>query len=193
MQCPNCFFHISAFWIFLRTAEKECHCEPVLTLAWPLPGIPSGHNPFPPWLPLWGSCHEVTERVNSPSPPHSGHLSHRERQDPHPSRACGRRASHLSHRGRFGRTDCHTSVATLVRNDMRFWVVLKKSNATSSGSSSHLYTVEQLPLAIDLNSLRGAPPLISKGSLFAFCRKFPETAKKAGGQWPPLQGFQNFY
>ena len=19
---------------------------------------------FPPWLPLWGSCHEVTERVN---------------------------------------------------------------------------------------------------------------------------------
>ena len=26
----------------------------------------------PPWLPLWGSCHEVTERVNSPSPPLRG-------------------------------------------------------------------------------------------------------------------------
>ena len=26
----------------------------------------------PPWLPLWGSCHEVTERVNTPSPPLRG-------------------------------------------------------------------------------------------------------------------------
>ena len=26
-------------------------------------------NPHPPWLPLWVSCHEVTERVNKPSPP----------------------------------------------------------------------------------------------------------------------------
>ena len=26
-------------------------------------------NPFFPWLPLWGSCHGVTERVNMPSPP----------------------------------------------------------------------------------------------------------------------------
>ena len=29
-------------------------------------------TPRPPWLPLWGSCHEVTERVNSPSPPLRG-------------------------------------------------------------------------------------------------------------------------
>ncbi len=29
--------------------------------------------PFvPPWLPLWGSCHEVTERVKTPSPPLRG-------------------------------------------------------------------------------------------------------------------------
>ena len=35
-----------------------------------------------PWLPLWGSCHEVTERVKTPSPPsvRTGHLSRRERQ-----------------------------------------------------------------------------------------------------------------
>ena len=26
----------------------------------------------PPWLPLWGSCHEVTERVTAPSPPLRG-------------------------------------------------------------------------------------------------------------------------
>ena len=26
----------------------------------------------PPWLPLWGSCHEVTERVKTPSPPLRG-------------------------------------------------------------------------------------------------------------------------
>ena len=40
-----------------------------------------------PWLPLWGSCHEVTERVkNALSAPFRGHLSHRERQGPHPSR-----------------------------------------------------------------------------------------------------------
>ena len=34
----------------------------------------SGHpSPSsPPWLPLWGSCHEVTERVNTPSPPLRG-------------------------------------------------------------------------------------------------------------------------
>ena len=28
--------------------------------------------PRPPWLPLWGSCHEVTERVKTPSPPLRG-------------------------------------------------------------------------------------------------------------------------
>ena len=34
----------------------------------------------PPWLPLWGSCHEVTERVNIALSAPTGHLSHRERQ-----------------------------------------------------------------------------------------------------------------
>ena len=51
---------------FCNRSCSVCHCEPARTLVWPLPGIPSGHNPFssfPPWLPLWGSCHEVTERV----------------------------------------------------------------------------------------------------------------------------------
>ena len=35
---------------------------------------------FPPWLPLWGSCHEVTERVQIALSALTGHLSHRERQ-----------------------------------------------------------------------------------------------------------------
>ena len=34
----------------------------------------------PPWLPLWGSCHEVTERVKNALSAPLGHLSHRERQ-----------------------------------------------------------------------------------------------------------------
>ena len=71
----------------LRTSDR-CHwC-----------GNPYRTPRLPPWLPLWGSCHEVTERVNSPSPPHSGHLSHRERQDPHPSPASTRlRGSEFPH------------------------------------------------------------------------------------------------
>ena len=44
-------------------------------------------NPHPPWLPLWVSCHEVTEKVKiALSAPSRGHLSHGERQGPHPSR-----------------------------------------------------------------------------------------------------------
>ena len=35
---------------------------------------------LPPWLPLWGSCHEVTERVQIALSALTGHLSHRERQ-----------------------------------------------------------------------------------------------------------------
>ena len=42
----------------LRTSDR-CHWFAIRT-------------PRPPWLPLWGSCHEVTERVNSPSPPLRG-------------------------------------------------------------------------------------------------------------------------
>ena len=38
------------------------------TLTWPLRGFPPV-TIRPPWLPLWGSCHEVTERVKTPSPP----------------------------------------------------------------------------------------------------------------------------
>ena len=57
--------------------NRRCHCEPVRTLVW---------QSVSPWLPLWGSCHEVTERANTPSLPLAGHLSHGERQGPHPSR-----------------------------------------------------------------------------------------------------------
>ncbi len=31
--------------------NNACHCEPVRRLVWPLPGIPSGHNPFPKAFP----------------------------------------------------------------------------------------------------------------------------------------------
>ena len=36
-------------------SKEVCHCEPVLTLAWPFPGIPSGHNPFSKAFP-WGGA-----------------------------------------------------------------------------------------------------------------------------------------
>ena len=82
--------------------DRGCHCEPVTDVTGvAIPRIfrePSYHachceaasgrrgNPFPPWLPLWGSCHEVTERANKTLSAPLGHLSHRERQGPHPSR-----------------------------------------------------------------------------------------------------------
>ena len=31
---------------FFCTEINACRCEPARTLAWPLPGIPPGHNPF---------------------------------------------------------------------------------------------------------------------------------------------------
>ena len=46
--------------------NRRCHCEPVR-----LSGV-AIRFPRPPWLPLWGSCHEVTERVKTPSPPLRG-------------------------------------------------------------------------------------------------------------------------
>ena len=30
-----------------KVRKIRCHCEPVRRLVWPLPGIPSGHNPLP--------------------------------------------------------------------------------------------------------------------------------------------------
>ena len=48
--------------------KTACQWEPVRTDV-----APSGDSlrsqSVPPWLPLWGSCHEVTERVKTPSPP----------------------------------------------------------------------------------------------------------------------------
>ena len=61
----------------------QCHCEPVTDVT----GVAIRSS----WLPLWGSCHEVTERVVT-SPLRLRHLSQRERQV---SRACGGRTSHL--------------------------------------------------------------------------------------------------
>ena len=78
----------------------------------------------PPWLPLWGSCHEVTERVKNALSAPLGHLSHRERQV----------------------ALIRLALAGDARATFTLW------------SNCH----RQL---IDLNSLRGAPPLVSKGSL----------------------------
>ena len=56
----------SKFQVIKKGPRIRCHCEPVLTLAWQSVSL------VLPWLPLWGSCHEVTERVKTPSPPLRG-------------------------------------------------------------------------------------------------------------------------
>ena len=98
--------------------------------------------PRPPWLPLWGSCHEVTERVNKPSPPLPGApLPWGEARSSSVSRLRGTRepplhygmiatGNHLDfdslrgappRRGRL-RKRIATSASGLPRNDMRlFW------------------------------------------------------------------------
>ena len=80
----------------------------------------------PPWLPLWGSCHEVTERVKNALSAPLGHLSHRERQ------------------------------VALIR--------LALAGDARATFTLWSYCHRQL---LDFNSLRGAPPLVSKGSLCA--------------------------
>ena len=70
-------------------------------------------SPVLPWLPLWRSCHEVTERVNIALSAPAGHLSHGERQ------AALIRHSYAvppSPRGRQGERIA-TPVCGLVRND----------------------------------------------------------------------------
>ena len=94
-----------------------------------------------PWLPLWGSCHKVTERVNTPSPPPSGGTApmgrgkalirlalagdaratfpllsncHRQLLDFNSLRGAP------PQRGRLWETDCHVG-RWPPRNDMVFW------------------------------------------------------------------------
>ena len=106
----------------------------------------------PPWLPRWGSCHEVTERVISP----------------HPSRL--RRATFTSWsnchwqlldfdllrgappQGKAGVTDCHTSVATLVRNDMLYTLAHRRTDTEPVPSG--LSTTDQLAHALSAATRR---------------------------------------
>ena len=58
--------------VVLRAANQnpnDCQWQSYLnvgTLVWQ--SVP----PVLPWLPLWGNCHGVTERVSTPSPPRPG-------------------------------------------------------------------------------------------------------------------------
>ena len=61
----------------------------------------------PPWLPLRGSCHEVTERVNTPSPPLWGTSPIGRGELPSSARYGG----HLPRGGRQGETDCHVGLS----------------------------------------------------------------------------------
>ncbi len=78
-----------------------CHCEPVRRLVWQSVSF------VPPWLPLRGSCHEVTERVNTPSPPLWGTSPIGRGKLPSSARYGG----HLPRGGRQGETDCHVGLS----------------------------------------------------------------------------------
>ena len=78
-----------------------CHCEPVCRLVWQSVSF------VPPWLPLRGSCHEVTERVNTPSPPLWGTSPIGRGKLPSSARYGG----HLPRGGRQGETDCHVGLS----------------------------------------------------------------------------------
>ena len=64
---------------FFCTEINASNCEPAHTGVAPSRDSPWSQSVLP-WLPLWGSCHEVTERVNIALSAPTGHLSHRARQ-----------------------------------------------------------------------------------------------------------------
>ena len=78
-----------------------CHCEPVRRLVWQSVSF------VPPWLPLRGSCHEVTERANTPSPPLWGTSPIGRGKLPSSARYGG----HRPRGGRQGETDCHVGLS----------------------------------------------------------------------------------
>ena len=80
---------------------SACHCEPVRRLVWQSVSF------VPPWLPLRGSCHEVTEREKTPSPPLRGTSPIGRGKLPSSARYGG----HLPRGGRQGETDCHVGLS----------------------------------------------------------------------------------
>ena len=93
---------------FFCTEINASHCEPARTQAWPLPGDSPWSQSVLPWLPLWGSCHEVTERVNIALSTPTGHLSHRARQVALIRLALAGDARATFPQGKALGTDCHT-------------------------------------------------------------------------------------
>ena len=119
--------------IFPGATYHARHCKPVTDVT----GLQSV-SLVPPWLPLWGSCHEVTERVKNALSAPLGHLSHRERQV-----ALIRLALAGDVRATFTLwSNCHRQLldfnslrgAPLVRNDIWFSVLLYKNRTIPSGT-----------------------------------------------------------
>ena len=73
-QPHNCSDFSTFFDVWAITGRNlVCHCEPVNDVTLFKDSLRSQSVPLVlPWLPLWGSCHEVTERVKTPSPPPRG-------------------------------------------------------------------------------------------------------------------------
>ena len=70
----RCHWCGNPFPLLVRTRREAVIANQCSHWCGPFRGFPpvTIRTPRPPWLPLWGSCHEVTERVNSPSPPLRG-------------------------------------------------------------------------------------------------------------------------
>ena len=90
-------------------------------------------SPRPPWLPLWGSCHEVTERVTTPSPPLRG-TSPIGRGKPLIRLALAGNARDTFPQGKaWGRIA--TPVCGLVRNDSFYFRAMQSQRGTRMGAS----------------------------------------------------------
>ena len=73
-QPHNCSDFSTFFDVWaINGRNLVCYCEPVNDVTLFKDSLRSQSVPLVlPWLPLWGSCHEVTERVKTPSPPLRG-------------------------------------------------------------------------------------------------------------------------
>ena len=104
-----------------------------------------------PLAPLRGLAAKPTERVKNALSAPLGHLSHRERQDPHPSWL--RRATFPQ--GKAGVTDCHVG-RWPPRNDIHDTIVLGISGGLPHQRAPH-YGMTATGSHGDFDSLRGAP------------------------------------
>ena len=135
---------------------------------------------FPPWLPLWGSCHEVTERVNialsafGTSPIGRGKTLIR--------LALAGDARATFPQGKAGVTDCHVGLRP-PRNDIRLSGGIRKNRGIATPvcglvRNDSVYYGAQFIIRNPLNiRTRGARILLRRMLLFYSFPSFSRSAR----------------